>query len=483
MPRTRRRGNSTDSVSVIFDMAEVYKANMKKTSTSTKELGEMNPLIWKSFRVEMNLVSPLEACQMTTLELDVNSREIVFARDLNPESFLWNGSVVYFLHLGILSPFWILPDGVTKLRCPHCREHTLKSSGWAQTMRRVCSEDSRPTFLCYSQHECTTCASKLVMCCAVLIFGRECRLDMPIECPPPPSPPPPFGLPRIAGNGGAKKMVYAHDLMDQMQPIVHSFFGLHFTRKGVVTTSLLNSLTRASTKGQSFSDIRNMRVEAGNALFYQNELDYYEIAAMRQAVLRKAAAKPRADLVKELLEKQPAALARKAARSVQTVHGQPKISGFCAPVATPGPSTPQAPPPSAYKLPNPDEPPTAYFPKEACPTWFPCEEYFTGRYIDSRCDVLPGASHSQAEYERLSMTRIGGKILKNDNNFVLTKFIRSRFECVNTMLNEYGQVVWRYLLPSNSLKCLQTAGSLFQQRTVYKEVRSFILRHACHSGC
>lgn len=101
------------------------------------------------------------------------------------------------------------------------------------------------------------------------------------------------------------------------------------------------------------------------------------------------------------------------------------------------------------------------------PGWTPSARFLICHYESSRTTVLPGASHSQKEYDRLLMSRINGRVLKNDNNYFLPKFILGPLKCMNTLMNEFGQVVCRILLASSSLKPLARAFHLITQRSVY----------------
>ena len=103
-------------------------------------------------------------------------------------------------------------------------------------------------------------------------------------------------------------------------------------------------------------------------------------------------------------------------------------------------------------------------------------------YIAMRKAISPGLSHSPEEYDRLSMSRIGGGVLKNDNNYVTPKFIRAALSCMNTLMNEYGQVVGRWLLSTSSLQALARAFNLITRRSVYQkpEVRMNSTVYACN---
>ena len=128
-----------------------------------------------------------------------------------------------------------------------------------------------------------------------------------------------------------------------------------------------------------------------------------------------------------------------------------------------------------WLIPDPD----LASPSQDAPGWTPCSNYLINMYLHARGAVLPGASHSQQEYDRLSMSRVGGRIFKNDNNYVLTKYIRGAFKAVNTLMNEYGEVVGRYLVTSGYFSALNSGFILVKERTVYQEPEARVDLDAC----
>jgi hypothetical protein len=88
-------------------------------------------------------------------------------------------------------------------------------------------------------------------------------------------------------------------------------------------------------------------------------------------------------------------------------------------------------------------------------SWAPSASYLHSIHLAARCTKMPGASHSCQMYQALRMSMLTGEHLRNDDNFKLTKYIRSAdgsrtFTGMNTTLNEFGQVVSRVLLTGNS---------------------------------
>ena len=359
----------------LTELVDIYSESVKMGGTRTKTLGQLDPLIWPSFRIKLNMTDPQTMADMVTWD----DKKWDFNRPLDRDFFLWDHVNVYFMHMGLVSTF--IKDPSKHLRCPNpeCTCVKVRSNGWARNLRRVCSSDGKPAFLKYSQHICPVCQSS---------------------------------------SDGRKFNYNAYEFLDQLQPAALDFWNLIVTRKGVITSSLIDRITRAATKFQSFSDLSNELRELKSADFLCSMRKYYEVAAIRIRIERE----------KYIIDKR------------EIFGGQRR----------------------EVRQPQP------YYDMKDAPGWTPCSNYLINMYILSRGAVLPGASHSQQEYDRLSMSLVGGSILKNDNNFVLTKFIRGSYKAVNTLMNEFGEVVGRYLVPTIAFSYLDSAFKLVTQRTVYQ---------------
>ena len=134
----------------IKELVGCYMEDLKKNSTRAKTLAELNPLIWNSFCVTLNLTDPKTMLEMVTW--DPGSFD--FVRPLDRDFFLWDGVKIYFMNLNLVNDFFKAPS--KKLCCPTCK-HTLGSNGWSSQCRRVCSSDGKPTFLHYCQYTCAAC--------------------------------------------------------------------------------------------------------------------------------------------------------------------------------------------------------------------------------------------------------------------------------------------------------------------------------------
>jgi hypothetical protein len=88
-------------------------------------------------------------------------------------------------------------------------------------------------------------------------------------------------------------------------------------------------------------------------------------------------------------------------------------------------------------------------------SWVPSAQYLEVLFLLCREVRLPGTSHPRHLYQQLRMSMVTGRFMRTDDNFQLPKSIRGAdgqqiFICMNTVMNEHGEIACRYLKPSVS---------------------------------
>lgn len=80
------------------------------------------------------------------------------------------------------------------------------------------------------------------------------------------------------------------------------------------------------------------------------------------------------------------------------------------------------------------------------------------------------ASDSIVEFQKKHMSLLGGRFLANDDNFQLTKHVSGPYAAMNTMKNEFGQVIACYMLPSGSHEPLRDPLRLLSERAAFQGI-------------
>ena len=87
---------------VVVAWLKVLKESLLKSKTSSKDVNELEPLVWDSFTKTFT-VDPKTVHELVTLK---NGSTTAFIRDLDPELFHWDGTKATVLDLNLLKAFW-----------------------------------------------------------------------------------------------------------------------------------------------------------------------------------------------------------------------------------------------------------------------------------------------------------------------------------------------------------------------------------------